>query len=223
MELYIDTANLDDIKEAMSLGILEGVTTNPTLVAREKRQFQELIREIAPHVPGKIWCEVIGLDAESMIREARDMAAWAPKVVVKLPMGKEGIKAASTLSREGVETNMTLVYSVAQAVLAAKAGVAYVSPYLNRVDEIGWSGAALIGNIVKTFADLRLGTKVIAASIKGPQQVLDVLNLGVDAVTMSCQVLYQMMNNPMTDIGLSRFLADWKAAGLYGAGGQGQG
>ncbi|GIQ65825.1 putative transaldolase [Paenibacillus cisolokensis] len=214
MEFYIDTADLAQIKEAMSWGILEGVTTNPSIVAREKRGFEELIREIARETPGKVWCEVIGTDADTMVEEARMFRNWADRVVVKLPMGAEGVKAASRLSKEGIETNMTLVYSVGQAVLAAKAGVRYVSPYLGRVDDVAWSGATLIGGIVETFARLGLPTKVIAASVRGPQQVLDMLNLGVHAVTTSYSVWAAMMKHPMTDIGLEGFLRDWKEAGL---------
>lgn len=216
MEMYVDTANLDQIREAVSLGILDGVTTNPSIIAKEKRNFKEMIARIAELVPapGKVWCEVIGTDADTMVREALDMQTWASRVVVKLPMGAEGVKAASRLSKEGVETNMTLVYSVPQALLAAKAGVSYVSPYLGRVDDVGWSGATLIGDIVKAYAAFGLNTKVIAASIRGPQQVLDMFRVGVDAVTMSYPVLEAMLNHPMTELGLNQFLRDWKESGI---------
>ncbi|MFD0716621.1 fructose-6-phosphate aldolase [Paenibacillus sp. GCM10027626] len=214
MELYIDTADLKQIKEAMSWGILEGVTTNPSLIAREKRGFEEQIRDIAKEVQGKVWCQATGADAAAMVEEARMFQSWATDVVVKLPMGAEGIKAASRLSKEGIETNMTLVYSVGQAVLAAKAGVQYVSPYLGRVDDVAWSGANLIGDIAAAFSQLGLPTKVIAASVRGPQQVLDMFRLGAHAVTTSYPVLVAMMKHPMTDIGLEGFMQDWREAGL---------
>ncbi|GGG05956.1 fructose-6-phosphate aldolase [Paenibacillus abyssi] len=214
MELYVDTANIGQIKEAVSLGILEGVTTNPSIVAREGRPFKELIQEIGSIVPGKVWCEVVATEAEGMVHEAREISTWVPRAVVKLPMGAEGIKAASRLAQEGIETNMTLVYSVPQAILAAKAGVNYVSPYLGRVDDTGWSGADFIRGIVNAYRMLGFDTKVIAASIRGPRQVLDVLQLGVDAVTMAYPVLMSMMRHPMTDIGLQQFLKDWEDAGL---------
>ncbi|MCA0757596.1 fructose-6-phosphate aldolase [Paenibacillus sp. N4] len=216
MELYVDTADLTQIREAVALGILDGVTTNPSIIAKQKRPFRETIGGIAELVPapGKVWCEVIGTDADTMVAEAKEMQAWAPRVVVKLPMGAEGVKAASRLSKEGIETNMTLVYSVPQAIIAAKAGVAYVSPYLGRVDDAGWSGEALIGDIVQAYKDLGLSTKVIAASIRGPRQVLDMFRVGVDAVTMAYPVLEAMLNHPMTEIGLNRFLQDWQDAGI---------
>jgi transaldolase len=209
MEFYIDTANLKQIEEVMPLGILEGVTTNPSLVARENRDFKELIQEIAKRVDGKIWAEVVSTEANAMVEEALEINQWAPNMVIKLPMGFEGLKAASRLSKLNVETNMTLVYSVPQAILAAKAGVKYVSPYAGRMDDIGWNGVGLIQEIVEAFSNLKLNTQVIAASIRGPQHVLDVLAAGVHAVTMSYDVLKKMIQNPMTDIGLEQFLTDW--------------
>lgn len=214
VEFYIDTADLAQIREAMSWGVLDGVTTNPSIVAREKRGFEELIRDIGRATTGKVWCEAVGANADAMVEEARAFRQWADRVVVKLPMGAEGVKAASRLAKEGIETNMTLVYSVGQAVLAAKAGVQYVSPYLGRVDDVAWSGAELIGGIARTFSRLSLPTKVIAASVRGPQQVLDMLNIGVHAVTTSYPVWAAMMKHPMTDIGLEGFMRDWKEAGL---------
>jgi transaldolase len=209
MEFYIDTANLKQIEEVMPLGILEGVTTNPSLVARENRDFKELIQEIAKRVDGKIWAEVVSTEANAMVEEALEINQWAPNMVIKLPMGFEGLKAASRLTKLNVETNMTLVYSVPQAILAAKAGVKYVSPYAGRMDDIGWNGVGLIQEIVEAFSNLKLNTQVIAASIRGPQHVLDVLAAGVHAVTMSYDVLKKMIQNPMTDIGLEQFLTDW--------------
>ncbi|MBN2908915.1 fructose-6-phosphate aldolase [Polycladomyces sp. WAk] len=214
MELYIDSANIEQIAQVMPLGILQGVTTNPTLIAKEKRDFQTLIRNIAKLVDGKIWCQVTSTEAESMVNEALEINSWAKNIVIKLPMGMEGLKAASILSRKGVETNMTLVYSVPQAVLAAKAGVSYVSPYVGRVDDTGWDGMSLIKEIVDVFQSLQVKTKVIAASIRGPQQVIDALRTGVHAVTMPYQVLLSMVRNPMTDIGLEQFMTDWNNANM---------
>lgn len=214
MELYLDSADIQQIEQATKLGILDGVTTNPTLIAKEGRDFETVIREISEVVDGKIWAEVIGTESDTMIEEALRINGWAQNMVVKLPMGTEGLKAARTLSSKGLQTNMTLVYSVSQAILAAKASVSYVSPYAGRVDDVGWSGEEFIGGIASVFATQRLETRVLAASVRSPQQVVALAKSGVDGVTVPYEVLIKMAHHPMTEVGLTQFLKDWDEAKL---------
>lgn len=214
MELYLDSADFQQIEQAANLGILDGITTNPTLIAKEGRDFETVIREISQVVDGKIWAEVIGTESDTMVKEALRINGWAQNMVVKLPMGIEGLKAARTLSGKDIQTNMTLVYSISQAILAAKAGVSYVSPYAGRVDDVGWSGQEFIGDIASVFAIQNLETRVLAASVRSPQQVVALAKSGVDGVTVPYEVLIKMTQHPMTDVGLDQFLKDWDEAKL---------
>lgn len=210
----MDSADIQQIEQAANLGVLDGVTTNPTLIATEGREFETVIREISEVVDGKIWAEVIGTESNEMVEEARRIDRWARNMVVKLPMGLEGLKAAKVLSEEGLQTNMTLVYSVSQAILAAKAGVSYVSPYAGRIDDIGWSGVEFIRDIAAVFAVQHFDTKVLAASVRSPQQVVALARSGVNGITVPYEVLVKMAQHPMTDVGLDQFLKDWDEAKL---------
>lgn len=214
MELYVDTADLSQVRRAFELGVLDGVTTNPTLVAKAGTGFEALIREIDGAIDGKVWCEVIGTDAEGMVEEALRMRHWAEKPVIKIPMGLEGLKAVSRLSREGVETNVTLVYSVAQAILAAKAGASWISPYAGRIDDTGVSGAGLIREMVDVYARQGFRTKVLGASVRGPMHVSELAKGGAHGLTMPFDVLLALAHHPATDVGLEKFLKDWNEAGL---------
>lgn len=214
MELYLDSANLQQIKQAANLGVLDGITTNPTLIAKEGRDFETVIREISQAIDGKIWAEVIGTENDKMVEEALRINDWAQNMVVKLPMGIEGLKAARTLSDKGLQTNMTLVYSISQAILSAKAGVSYVSPYAGRIDDVGWSGEEFIRDIASVFATQRFETRVLAASVRSPQQVVALAKGGVDGVTVPYEVLTKMTHHPMTEVGLAQFLEDWEEAKL---------
>jgi transaldolase len=214
MELYVDSADPSHVRSVAELGVLDGVTTNPSLIARERRGFEEIIRELDGVVDGRVWCEVIATDAGGMVEEAMTMQGWAAQPVVKVPMGAEGIKAVSRLSRQGIETNVTLVYSVPQALLAAKAGASWVSPYAGRIDDLGVSGVGLIRDIVEVFAVQRLPTRVLAASIRGPRHVAELARAGVHGMTMPYEVLLSLTRHPATDVGLDAFLKDWSEAGL---------
>jgi transaldolase len=218
LDLYVDTADLGEIKKAAQLGVLDGVTTNPSLIARtvvrEGRGFEEIIREIDAAVDGKVWCEVVSTGAEGMVEEALQMRSWAESPVIKLPMGLEGLKAASRLRREGVEVNVTLVYSVPQALLAAKAGASWVSPYAGRMDDLGTSGVEVIRAMVEALRAQDLPTRVLAASIRGPRHVAELARAGVHGFTMPFEVLKKLAHHPATDAGLEQFLNDWDEAGL---------
>lgn len=210
MKFFIDTANMEEIKEAFSLGIIDGVTTNPSLVAKEKNvSFHERLREITELVPGSVSAEVIALDAEGMIKEGRELAAIAPNITVKVPMTPEGLKAVNTFSKEGIKTNVTLVFSANQALLAARAGATYVSPFLGRLDDIGHNGLDLISTIADIFAIHDLKTEIIAASIRHPQHVTDAALRGAHIATVPYKVIMQLFNHPLTDKGIEAFLADW--------------
>lgn len=211
MKFFIDTANMDEIKEAYELGILSGVTTNPSLVAKEKNiSFHDRLREITTLVPGSVSAEVIALDAEGMIREGKELAAIAPNITVKIPMTPDGMKAVSTLSKEGIKTNVTLVFSANQALLAARAGASYVSPFLGRLDDIGHDGLELISTIADIFAIHDIETEIIAASIRHPQHVTAAALKGAHIATIPYKIILQMFKHPLTDKGIDAFLADWK-------------
>ncbi len=212
MQLFLDTANLEEIREAAELGVISGVTTNPTLVAKEGRDFRQLVKEIACLVPGPVSAEVISTEAAGMIREARELATLGPNVVIKIPMLPEGLKAVKVLSADGIRTNVTLVFTVNQALLAARAGAAYVSPFLGRLDDIGQDGLALLKDIVQVFKNYNFPTKTIAASIRHPVHVAEAAKIGADIATIPYKVLRQMMEHPLTTSGVERFLADWEAA-----------
>ncbi len=210
MKFFIDTANFEEIKEAHTWGILSGVTTNPSLVAKEDVPFHDRLREIAALVPGSVSAEVIALDAEGMIKEGRELAEIAPNITVKLPMTPEGLKACSVFSQEGIKTNVTLIFSANQALLAARAGATYVSPFLGRLDDIGQDGMALVSTIADIFSIHNIKTEIIAASIRSPQHITDAALSGADIATTPFNVLTQLFKHPLTDKGIEAFLADWE-------------
>ncbi|WHX44605.1 fructose-6-phosphate aldolase [Bacillus pumilus] len=210
MLFFVDTANIADIKEAHELGILAGVTTNPSLVAKEKDvSFHERLREITDVVSGSVSAEVISLKAEEMIEEGKELAAIAPNITVKIPMTTDGLKAVKALTDLGIKTNVTLIFSANQALLAARAGATYVSPFLGRLDDIGQNGLDLISE-VKTIFDVHgLDTQIIAASIRHPQHVTEAALRGAHIGTMPLKVIKQLTKHPLTDAGIEQFLADW--------------
>ncbi|ADQ04826.1 transaldolase [Caldicellulosiruptor owensensis OL] len=211
MKLFIDTANVNEIREAHSWGIICGVTTNPSLIAKEGRDFKEVVNEICSIVNGPISAEVISLKAEGMIEEARDLAKIHKNIVIKIPMTAEGLKAVSVLSKEGIKTNVTLIFSAAQALLAAKAGATYVSPFVGRLDDIGQNGIELIKEIVQIFKNYPdIKTEIIAASIRHPIHVIEAAKAGAHIATVPFKVLEQMTKHALTDVGIERFLKDWE-------------
>ncbi|MER3450917.1 MAG: fructose-6-phosphate aldolase [Thermus sp.] len=214
MELYLDTANLAEIQEIASWGVLSGVTTNPSLIAKEGRPFEETIREICRLVQAPVSAEVTALEAEGMIAQGRRLAALDGRVVVKLPTTSEGLKACKALSSEGIPVNMTLIFSANQALLAARAGARYLSPFLGRVDDISWDGTELLREIVEIVEIHDLPAKVIAASIRHPRHVTEAALLGADIATMPYGVFKQLLQHPLTEIGLRRFMEDWEKAKL---------
>lgn len=210
MKFFIDTANFDEIKEAHSWGIISGVTTNPSLVAKENVPFHDRLREITELVDGSVSAEVISLDAEGMIKEGRELAAIAPNITVKLPMTADGLKACSVFSKEGIKTNVTLIFSANQALLAARAGATYVSPFLGRLDDIGHNGMDLISTIAEIFVQHDIKTEIIAASIRHPQHITDAALNGAHISTTPLKVLKQLFKHPLTDQGIEAFIADWE-------------
>lgn len=210
MRIFIDTANVDQIREANSWGILDGVTTNPTLVAKEGRDFKQVIQEICAIVDGPISAEAVSLDAEGMVKEARDLSKIHRNVVVKIPMTAEGLKAVKVLSKEGIRTNVTLVFSPNQALLAAKAGATYVSPFIGRLDDISHTGMDLVRDIVKIFSNYGYKTEVIAASIRHPVHVTEAALAGAHVATIPYDILKKMMKHNLTDEGIQKFLKDWE-------------
>jgi len=210
MKIFIDTANIKQIKEANALGIIDGVTTNPTLVAREGKEFIPLIKEICSIVDGPISAEVIGLKCEEMCGEARRLSKIHENVVVKIPLIPEGLKAVKILSKEGVKTNVTLCFSANQALLAAKAGATYVSPFIGRLDDISHTGMDLIRDIKAIYANYSFKTEIIVASIRHPLHVLEAAKIGADIATVPYDALMKLTKHPLTDIGIERFLNDWK-------------
>lgn len=214
MKFFIDTANMEEIREAYALGIIAGVTTNPTLVAKEKNvSFEDRLREITELVPGSVSAEVIALDAEGMIREGRELAKIAPNITIKVPMTPDGLKAVSVFSKEGIKTNVTLIFSANQALLAARAGASYVSPFLGRLDDIGHNGLELISTIADIFRVHNIESEIIAASIRHPQHVTEAALRGAHIGTMPYKVILQLFNHPLTDKGIEAFLADWNNRG----------
>ena len=212
MKIFIDTANIDEIKKADRMGIVCGVTTNPSLIAREGRDFVQVIKEIAEIVDGPISAEVVALDAEGMIAEARELVEKIDNknLVIKIPLCAEGLAAVKVLAKEGIRTNVTLIFSAAQALLAAKAGASYVSPFVGRLDDVGQDGTELIEEIAKIFKAQNIKTEIIAASIRSSQHVTDAARVGCDIATVPYRVLEQMLVHPLTASGIDRFLKDWE-------------
>ena len=209
MKFFLDTANLGEIREAASWGILDGVTTNPSLVAKESQTFETLIREIAKVVDGPISVECLADKGSDIVKEARELVKLAPNIVVKIPITVEGLKAIKTVSGEGIRVNTTLIFSASQALLAAKAGAKFVSPFIGRLDDISHEGMELVEEIVTIFENYRIETEVIVASIRHPRHVVDAALLGADIATIPFPVLDKLVKHPLTDIGIDRFLKDW--------------
>ncbi|MBI5886264.1 MAG: fructose-6-phosphate aldolase [Deltaproteobacteria bacterium] len=210
MKFFIDTANIEEIKTAANWGLVDGVTTNPSLVAREKRPFDEIIKEICKIINGPISAECVNLDAKGMIEEARGLAKIHKNIVVKIPMTLEGMQAVKTLTKEGIKTNVTLVFSPLQALLAAKAGASYVSPFVGRLDDVSHNGMELVHQILEIFGAYAYPTEVIVASVRNPLHVLDAATMGAHVATIPFKVLEQLSKHPLTDAGISKFLEDWK-------------
>lgn len=210
MKLFIDTANIAEIRSANELGVISGVTTNPSIIAREGRVFKDVITEICSIVDGPIFAEVISLQAGGMVAEARDLVKLHKNIVIKIPMCAEGLKATHILSQEGIRVNMTLVFSAGQALLAARAGASYVSCFLGRVDDITWEGASVVSDIVEIFRTHSIETQIIAASVRHPVHVLECARMGVDIATVPYKVILQMCDHPLTKSGIERFLKDWE-------------
>ncbi len=209
MKLFLDTANIDEIREVNSWGVICGVTTNPSLIAKEGRDFKEVINTICSIVDGPISAEVVSMEVEGMVKEAREYAAWHPNVIIKVPMTIDGLKATKILSSEGIKTNLTLIFSPAQALLCARAGATYVSPFLGRLDDIGHEGMDLVRDIAEIFAIHGISTEIIAASIRHPLHVIEAAKAGSDIATVPYKVMVQMTKHPLTDNGIERFMADW--------------
>lgn len=214
MKFFIDTANLDEIKEANELGLIDGVTTNPSLVAKEGDvDFKEHIAKICSLVKGDVSAEVTALDTAGMLAEGRELAKIAPNVVIKVPLTLDGLKACRAFRAEGTKVNVTLCFSAAQALLAAKAGASYISPFIGRLDDIGQNGMQLIEEIVQIYANYQFDTEVLAASIRHPMHIVDCALAGADVATIPFKVITQLVKHPLTDKGLDSFLADWKKSG----------
>jgi len=210
VKIFLDTANIEAIKKYNDMGILDGVTTNPTLLAKEKGDPIEIMREIVRIVNGPVSLEVVSTDTEGMVEEARRLVKFGSNVVVKIPMIADGLKAIRMLSMEGIKTNCTLIFSANQAILAAKAGATYVSPFIGRLDDAGHEGMQIIRDIVQIFRNYKFDTKVLVASVRHPLHVVEAAKIGADIVTMPPDVLEKMLKHPLTDKGLSTFLDDWE-------------
>ena len=210
MKFFIDTANIEEIRKAHALGMVDGVTTNPSLIAKEKRPFEELLREICELVDGPVNGEAVSLDADGMVEEGRKLAAFHRNIVVKIPMCTEGLKAVKILSSEKIRTNVTLIFSSMQALMAAKAGASYVSPFVGRLDDISQVGMDLVSDIMNIFGNYGYETEVIVASIRNPIHVVEAALMGADIATIPFKVIEQLAKHPLTDIGMEKFLADWE-------------
>lgn len=211
MKFFLDTANVEEIKRINELGLVDGVTTNPTIISKEGRNFKEVITEICGLIDGPVSAEVIALDTENMVKEARDIATWADNVVVKIPMTEDGLRAVNILSKEGIKTNVTLVFTVAQGLMAAKAGATYVSPFVGRLDDIATDSLALISNLKKVLTQYGYPTEIIAASIRSLKHVEDVAELASDIATIPGSLFPKLWSHPLTDAGIQAFLKDWEA------------
>ncbi|MDL2310743.1 fructose-6-phosphate aldolase [Peptostreptococcaceae bacterium OttesenSCG-928-C18] len=211
MKFFIDTANVEEIKEVASWGIIDGVTTNPSLIAKEGRVFKDVIKEITSIVDGPISAEVVSLKSDDMVKEAIELVPINKNIVIKLPMTKEGLKACKQLSDKGVKTNVTLIFSASQALMAAKAGATYVSPFLGRLDDISSDGMILIEDIVEIFTNYDIRTEIICASVRHPIHLIECAKVGADIATVPYKVFEQMLKHPLTDIGIDKFLKDWES------------
>ncbi len=210
MKLFLDSANLDEIREVVGWGVLDGVTTNPSLCSKETVTFEDNIRAICALTSGPVSAECVSLKADEIIPEARTLAKIAPNVVVKIPIGLEGLKAAKALDGEGIAVNMTLIFSAGQALLAAKAGARFVSPFIGRLDDVSEDGMALIEEIVEIFENYQFKTEVIVASVRHPRHVIEAARIGADIATVPFAVMQKLVRHPLTDAGIERFLADWR-------------
>jgi transaldolase len=210
MKFFIDTANIDEIKKGVEMGMVDGVTTNPSLVAKESIPFEEILAEICKIVDGPVSAEVVSLEANGMVAEARELAKIDDKIVIKVPMIIEGLKAVKRLAAEGIRTNVTLIFSAAQALLAAKAGAAFVSPFVGRLDDVGVLGMDLVSDIVTIYDNYGYQSEIIVASVRSPQHVLDSALMGADIATIPLKVIEQLAKHPLTDKGMEQFLADWE-------------
>lgn len=210
MKIFLDTANVKQAREAHELGLLDGITTNPSLVSKEGKDFQEILLELTSFVNGPVNAEVIATDSEGMVSEGRTLAKLHPQIVVKIPLIKEGLKAVHILSREGIRVNVTLCFSATQALLAAKAGASYISPFLGRLDDISHVGMDVVRDIKTIYANYGYRTEILAASLRHPLHVLDAAKIGADIATMPFDVFQKLFQHPLTDIGLARFLSDWE-------------
>jgi transaldolase len=210
MKFFIDTANIEEIRKAVALGMVDGVTTNPSLIAKENRPFEELLREICELVDGPVNGEAVSLDAEGMVEEGRKLAAFHPNIVVKIPMTTEGLKAVKILNGENIRTNVTLIFSSMQALMAAKAGASYVSPFVGRLDDVSEVGMDLVNDIMNIYGNYGYETEVIVASIRNPIHVVEAALIGADIATIPFKVIAQLAKHPLTDIGMEKFLADWE-------------
>lgn len=210
MKFFIDTANIDEIKKGVDMGLVDGVTTNPSLVAKEDKPFEEIITEICKIVDGPVSAEVVSLDSDGMIEEAKKLAAINENIVIKIPMIVEGIKAVKILTAEGIKTNVTLIFSAVQALLAAKVGATFVSPFVGRLDDIGAPSMDLISDIVSIYDNYGYQSEIIVASVRSPQHVMDAALIGADIATIPLKVITQLAKHPLTDIGMEQFLADWE-------------
>jgi transaldolase len=213
MKIFLDTANVAEIKEGVAIGVVDGVTTNPSLIAKEKRPFRPLVEEICAIVPGDVSLEVVATDFEGMVKEGEELAQVAANAVVKCPLTKDGLKATKYLSGKGIKVNVTLCFSAPQALLAAKAGATYISPFLGRLDDIGAVGMDLIRDITDIYRNYGFKTQVLAASIRNPLHVIDAAKAGAHVATMPFNVLEMLMKHPLTDIGIKKFLDDWAKSG----------
>jgi transaldolase len=210
MKFFIDTANLDDIKKGVEMGMVDGVTTNPSLVAKEDKPFVEILKEICQVVDGPVSAEVVSLDADGMVAEGRELAKISDNIVIKVPMIVEGLKATKRFAAEGIKTNVTLVFSSTQALLAAKAGAAFVSPFVGRLDDISLPGMDLIADIMQIYQNYGYESEVIVASVRNPLHVMDAALVGADIATIPLKVIEQLAKHPLTDRGMEQFLADWE-------------
>jgi transaldolase len=213
MKIFLDTANVSELREGVAMGLADGCTTNPSLIAKEKRPFRPLVEEICSIVPGDVSLEVVATDFEGMVKEGKELAAIGPNVVVKCPLTRDGLKAVRALRADGCRVNQTLCFSAPQALLSAKAGATYISPFLGRLDDIGHVGMDLIRDIVQIYRNYGYDTQVLAASIRNPIHVLDAAKAGAHVATMPFSVLEMMMKHPLTDAGLKKFLDDWQKSG----------